>query len=172
MAESLAQSIVTFFQDKIPEELIVFIVSLLPILELRGGIIAAKLLGVELIPAFIISYIANMIPIPFILLFIRRVFQFLRDKPVFGKMIKKLELRSEKKSDTVKKYGIWGLLIFVAIPLPGTGGWTGALIAALMNMPVRKSTGVIALGVLIAGVIMTVAMYGLLAPVLSLVGIG
>lgn len=172
MAESLAQSIVTFFQDKIPEELIVFIVSLLPILELRGGIIAAKLLGVELIPAFIISYIANMIPIPFILLFIRRVFQFLRDKPVFGKIIKKLELRSEKKSDTVKKYGIWGLLIFVAIPLPGTGGWTGALIAALMNMPVRKSTGVIALGVLIAGVIMTVAMYGLLAPVLSLVGIG
>lgn len=172
MAESLAQSIVTFFQDKIPEELIVFIVSLLPILELRGGIIAAKLLGVELIPAFIISYIANMIPIPFILLFIRRVFQFLRDKPVFGKIIKKLELRSEKKSDTVKKYGIWGLLIFVAIPLPGTGGWTGALIAALMNMPVRKSTGVIAVGVIIAGVIMTVAMYGLLAPVLSLVGIG
>lgn len=172
MAESLAQSIVTFFQDKIPEELIVFIVSLLPILELRGGIIAAKLLGVELIPAFIISYIANMVPIPFILLFIRRVFQFLRDKPVFGKIIKKLELRSEKKSDTVKKYGIWGLLIFVAIPLPGTGGWTGALIAALMNMPVRKSTGVIALGVIIAGVIMTVAMYGLLAPVLSLVGIG
>ncbi len=172
MAESLAQSIVVFFQDKIPEELIVFIVSLLPILELRGGIVAAKLLGVELVPAFVISYIANMIPIPFILLFIRKIFIFLRNKPFFGKIIKKLEDRSERKSETVKKYGIWGLLIFVAIPLPGTGGWTGALIAALMNMPMRKSTGVIAIGVFIAGVIMAVAMYGLLAPVLSLVGIG
>lgn len=171
MAESLAQGIVSFFQDKIPEELIVFVISLLPILELRGGIVAAKLLGVNVVTAFVISYVANMLPIPFILLFIRRIFQFLRNKPFFGKVIKKLENRSERKSETIKKYGIWGLLIFVAIPLPGTGGWTGALISALMNMPVRKSTGVIAIGVFIAGVIMTAAMYGLLAPVLSLVGI-
>ena len=172
MAESFAQSLVDFFQDKIPEELIVFIISLLPVLELRGGIIAAKLLSIDIVPAFVISYIANMIPIPFILLFIRKIFRFLHDKPFFGKIIKKLEQRSEKKSATIKKYGVWGLLIFVAIPLPGTGGWTGALISALMNLPVRKSIGVIAIGVLIAGFIMTAAMYGLLSPVLSMAGIG
>lgn len=172
MAESLAQSIVNLFQDKIPEELIVFIISLLPVLELRGGIIAAKLLEIDIVPAFIISYVANMIPIPFILLFIRSIFRFLRDKPLFKKIIPKLEARSEKKSETIKKYGIWGLLIFVAIPLPGTGGWTGALVSALMNLPFGKSVGVIAIGVLIAGFIMAAAMYGLLAPVLSMVGIG
>lgn len=171
MAESFAESIVAFFQNKIPEELIVFIISLLPVLELRGGIIAAKLLGISVVPAFIISYVANMIPIPFILVFIRKIFSFLRTKPFFGKIITKLEERSEKKSETIKKYGIWGLLIFVAIPLPGTGGWTGALIAALMNLPVRKSIGVIAIGVIIAGFIMTAAMYGLLSPVLALVGV-
>ena len=77
MAESFAQSIVAFFENKIPEELIVFIISLLPVLELRGGIIAAKLLSINVVPAFIISFIANMIPIPFILLFIRRIFKFL-----------------------------------------------------------------------------------------------
>ncbi len=172
MAESLAQSIIGFFQDKIPDELIVFIISLLPVLELRGGIIAAKALNIDVVPGFIISYIANMIPIPFILLFIRRIFSFLRNKRFFGKIIKKLEERSEKKSTTIKKYGIWGLLIFVAIPLPGTGGWTGALISALMKLPVGKSTGIIAIGVLIAGLIMTALMYGLLDPVLSLVRLG
>ena len=161
MAESLAQTIVNFFQDKIPEELIVFIVSLLPVLELRGGLIAASLLDVDFIPAFIISYIANMIPIPFILLFIRKIFQFLRDKPFFGKIITKLEIRSMRKSATVKKYGQWGLLLFVAIPLPGTGGWTGALIAALMDMRIRNASVTIALGVLIAGIIMSVITYGI-----------
>ncbi len=161
MAETLAQTIVDFFQDKIPEELIVFIISLLPVLELRGGLIAASLLGVDFIPAFIISYIANMIPIPFILLFIRKIFQFLRDKRFFGKIICKLEARSAKKSESVKKYGRWGLLIFVAIPLPGTGGWTGALVAALMDMRMKYATPIIALGVLIAGIIMSVISYGI-----------
>ncbi len=161
MAEQLAAFFVDLFQNKIPEELIIFIISLFPILELRGGMIAASLLGLNLIPSFIICYIANMLPIPFILLFIRKIFQFLRDKPFFGKVIEKLEIRSMRKSDTVHKYGKWGLLLFVAIPLPGTGGWTGALIAALMDMRVRTSTLVIALGVFIAGIIMSVISYGI-----------
>lgn len=161
MAEQIAAYFVDLFQNKIPEELIIFIISLFPILELRGGMIAASLLGLNLIPSFIICYIANMIPIPFILLFIRKIFQFLRDKPFFGKIIEKLEIRSMRKSDSVKKYGKWGLLIFVAIPLPGTGGWTGALIAALMDMRVRTSTLVIGVGVFIAGVIMSVISYGI-----------
>lgn len=161
MAEALAQQFVDFFRNKMPEELIVFIVSLFPILELRGGLIAAKLLGLNLVPAFIICYIANMLPIPFILLFIRKIFQFLRDKRFWGKVINKLEVRSMRKSETVKKYRGWGLLLFVAIPLPGTGGWTGALIAALIDMRIRTATLIIAVGVFIAGVIMSILMYGL-----------
>lgn len=161
MAESIATAFVEFFQNKIPEELIIFIISLFPVLELRGGMIAASLLGLELIPSFIICFIANMIPIPFILLFIRKIFQFLRDKPFFGKVIEKLEIRSMRKSEKVKKYRGWGLLLFVAIPLPGTGGWTGALIAALIDMRVSTATGIIAIGVFIAGVIMSVVSYGI-----------
>lgn len=159
MAESLAQSFIEFFGDKIPEELIVFIISLFPILELRGGLIAAKILGVDFIPAFIICYIGNILPVPFILLFIRKIFKFLRDKRVFAKIIRKLEERSVKQSEKVRKYKDWGLLTFVAIPLPGTGGWTGALIAALMDIRIKKSFPIIALGVLIAGIIMSVFAY-------------
>ena len=161
MAEQLAHSIVDLFQDKIPAELIVFIISLFPILELRGGLLAASFLGVDLIPAFIISFVANMIPMPFILLFIRKIFHFLHDKPFFGKIIRKLEERSSKKSESIKKYGTWGLLLFVAIPLPGTGGWTGALVAALMDMRMKYALPIIALGILIAGVIMSVISYGI-----------
>ncbi len=159
MAESFAQSIVDFFQDKIPAELIIFLISMLPILELRGGLIAAALLNVDFIPAFIICYIGNIIPVPFILLFIRRIFQFLRDKKGFSKIIEKLEIRSMRKSEKVKRWRNWGLLAFVAIPLPGTGGWTGALIAALMDIRIKKSFPIIALGVLIAGIIMSVVTY-------------
>ncbi len=159
MAESFAQTIVDFFRDKIPPELIIFFISMLPVLELRGGLIAAKLLGVEFVPAFIICYIGNIIPVPFILLFIRKIFQFLRDKKGFSKIIEKLEIRSMRQSEKVKRWRDWGLLAFVAIPLPGTGGWTGALIAALMDIRIKKSFPIIAIGVLIAGIIMSVIAY-------------
>ncbi|MBS7361442.1 MAG: small multi-drug export protein [Oscillospiraceae bacterium] len=159
MAESFAQTIVDFFKDKIPPELIIFFISMLPILELRGGLIAAKLLGVEFVRAFIICYIGNIIPVPFILLFIRKIFQFLRDKKGFSKIIEKLEIRSMRKSEKVKRWRDWGLLAFVAIPLPGTGGWTGALIAALMDIRIKKSFPIIAIGILIAGIIMSVITY-------------
>ncbi|MDD6219636.1 MAG: small multi-drug export protein [Clostridia bacterium] len=159
MAESFAQTIVDFFKDKIPPELIIFFISMLPILELRGGLIAAKLLGVEFVRAFIICYIGNIIPVPFILLFIRKIFQFLRDKKGFSKIIENLEIRSMRKSEKVKRWRDWGLLAFVAIPLPGTGGWTGALIAALMDIRIKKSFPIIAIGILIAGIIMSVITY-------------
>lgn len=155
----ICQGLVDFFQNKIPNELIIFLVSLLPVLELRGGMIAAKLLHVDFLRAFIICYIGNILPIPFILLFIRKIFQFLRDKPVFSKIIEKLEIRSMRNSEKVKRWRDWGLLLFVAIPLPGTGGWTGALIAALTDMRIKKSFPIIALGILIAGIIMSVITY-------------
>ncbi len=159
MTEEFARGLVDFFQNRIPNELIIFIISLLPVLELRGGLIAAKLLGVNFARAFVICYIGNIVPIPFILLFIRKIFQFLRDKPLFSKIIEKLEIRSMRNSEKVKRWRDWGLLLFVAVPLPGTGGWTGALIAALTDMRIKKSFPIISLGVLIAGIIMSVFAY-------------
>jgi len=166
LVESAADYIVELFRDKMPEELIIFIISLLPILELRGGMIAAKLLGVKLAKAFIICYIGNIIPIPFILLFIRRIFAAMRKTKRLGKIADKIEEKSLKKKDKVLKYKQWGLLLFVAIPLPGTGGWTGALLAALLDIRLKTSLPLIALGVLIADVIMMALSYGLLGMIL------
>lgn len=162
MVESLVNSMVDFFKDTIPSELIVFVISLFPILELRGGMIAAKLLDVEFVKAFFICYVGNILPLPFILLFIRKIFQFLKRFEKIGKLIEKLEIRSMRKSESVKKYRLWGLFAFVAIPLPGTGGWTGSLIAALLDMRISHSFPVIAVGVLVANIIMSIFSYGFL----------
>lgn len=162
MTEAITDYLVGLFQGSIPKELIIFIVSMFPILELRGGMIAAKLIDVELLKAFVICYLGNILPIPFILLFIRRIFQFLKRFKKIGGLIEKLEVRSMRKSEKVKRWRNWGLLAFVAIPLPGTGGWTGALIAALLDIRIKNSFPIIALGILIANLIMSVFSYGLL----------
>lgn len=161
MAETLAQNIVAFFQDKIPPELIAFIVSLLPVLELRGGLIAARLLQIPLTKAFIVCFVGNILPIPFILLFINKIFEFLRDKWFIGKFIRYCERKAEKNRGKIEKYGGWGLLILVAIPLPGTGAWTGALVSAIMGLKIKKSFPIIAAGVIIAGIIVAAMSYGL-----------
>ena len=162
MTEALVDRIVDVFQGNMPKELIIFLVSMLPVLELRGGMIAAKLLGVPLLKAFVICYIVNILPIPFILLFIRKIFQFLKRFSGTRKIVEKLEVRSMRKSEKVKRWRNWGLLLFVTVPLPGTGGWTGALIAALLDIRIKTSLPIIALGVLIANLIMTAFSYGLL----------
>lgn len=161
MAGSLAEALQTFFADKIPAELTIFLISLLPILELRGGMIAAFLSGVPFWRAFFICFIGNMIPIPFILLFIKKIFSYLRRYPFFAKIIRRLEAKTEKNKEKILRYKSWGLLIFVAIPLPGTGGWTGALMAALLDIDFKRALPIITLGVLIAGVIMSLATYGI-----------
>lgn len=165
MAERIADYLVGLFQGTIPEELIVFIISMLPVVELRGGMIAAKLLDVELLKAFVICYFGNILPIPFILLFIRKIFEFLKRFKYTRKLVEKLESSSMRKSEKVKKGSKWGLFTFVAIPLPGTGGWTGSLIAALLDMRIKISFPVIALGVLAANLIMSVFSYGLLGAI-------
>ncbi len=167
MAETIASTIVDLLQNKIPGELIAFLVSVLPILELRGGLIAANLLGVKLIPAFILCFLGNMLPIPFILMFIEKIFDWLRDKKGLGKVVRYCEKKADKNKDKIEKYGLWGLLILVAIPLPGTGAWTGALVAALMRLDIKKSLPVIAGGVLIAGVIVALIMYGAVDAILK-----
>ncbi len=161
MVETIVTSIVEFLQNTIPPQLVAFAISLCPVLELRGGMIAARLLEIPFLQAFIICYVANMLPIPFILLFIRKIFAWMRKFKAFAKIVDKMEERSEKKKGTIQKYKEWGLLLFVAIPLPGTGGWTGALIAALMDLRFKKCLPIIALGVFIAGLIMSLITYGI-----------
>ena len=168
MAETIANYLVGIFENKIPEELIIFLISMFPILELRGGMIAASLLNVGLLEAFIICYVGNILPIPFILLFIRKIFAFLKRFGFTRKIVEKLEASSMRKSEKVKKNSKWGLFAFVAIPLPGTGGWTGALIAALLDMRIKISFPIIAVGVLAANVIMSLFSYGLLDTIIGL----
>ena len=161
MVETIVTAIVDFFKNDFPPQLVAFIISLCPVLEIRGGMIAARLFELPFIQAFIICYIGNMIPIPFILLFIRKIFKWMRKYKFFGKIVDKLEARSEKKKDSIVKYQEWGLLAFVAVPLPGTGGWTGALVAALMDIRMRRALPAITLGVLIAGFIVGGISFGL-----------
>lgn len=161
MAEHLAETLVNFFGNTIPAELTIFFISLLPILELRGGMIAAALLGVPFGRAFLICLIGNLLPLPFILWLIRPFFNWLKGRPKLEKVADFLEHKTEKNKDKVLKYEILGLLLFVAIPLPGTGGWTGSLVAAMLDMPIKKSLPTIVAGVLIAGFIMAAVTYGL-----------
>lgn len=141
----------------IPDWLVVFIISVCPILECRLGMFTAIVL-LEMNPfvGFIISFLGNILPIPFILLLINWIFKVLKKVPGINKAIFWLENKTMQKRDKIDKYGIWGLLIFVAIPLPGTGGWTGALLASLLELDKKKSFLVISLGVFIAGLIITV----------------
>lgn len=162
MSELIAEYIVNMLGDKLSPEFVTFIVSMLPILELRGGLVAAKLMNVDFLKAFIICYMGNMLPIPFILFFIRKIFNLLKKNTSIEKVISKLEVRSLRKADNIKKYRLWGLLLFVAIPLPGTGAWTGALLADLLDIRISHSLPVIALGVFAAGLIVSALSYGLL----------
>lgn len=157
----MVDSIVKWITDSlnsVPSELVIFIISLVPILELRGGLIAANLLGVDWRIAFPICVLGNMIPVPFILLFINKIFDFLK-KTKFHKMVEFFENKAQNKSKSLLKYKEWGLFALVAIPLPGTGAWTGALVAALMRLDLKKSTFIITLGVITAGIIVSILSY-------------
>lgn len=166
MAESLVHSFLDLFDGlaSVPfgKELIVFIISSMPILELRGGLIAAALLGLDVVPAFIICLIGNLLPIPFILWFITPIFNKLKETKRLSKIVNKLEKKALKKKDKIEKAEFWGLLFFVGIPLPGTGGWTGSLIAALINMNKKKALIAITCGVVLAGLIVGTLSFGLL----------
>lgn len=161
MTEAIAEFFVENFSDKLSGELISFIVSLLPVLELRGGLIVAKLLDVNFFLAFFICFVGNMLPIPFILIFIRKIFNMLKRFKRVENAITKLEARSIRKAESIKKYRLWGLFLFVAIPLPGTGAWTGALIADLLDIRIKHALPVISAGVFCAGIIISILSYGL-----------
>lgn len=171
MAESLVHTFLGLFDGlrSIPfgKELIVFLISLMPILELRGGLIAAALLGLNIVPAFIICIIGNLLPIPFILWFITPVFNKLKKTKHLSKFVNKIEKKALSKKDKIEKAEFWGLFFFVGIPLPGTGGWTGSLIASLINMDKKKAMLAITCGVLLAGLIVGSLSFGLLKRIIG-----
>ncbi len=150
-------SIIDFFgQSEYGAYILTFLVSMLPVVELRGAIPIGVSMGISPLASMLVSILGNMVPVPFIILFIRRIFEWLRAKsPKLEKVVSSLERRAEGKWDKVHKYELLGLVILVAIPLPGTGAWTGALIAALMDIRLKSAIPAIFLGVVIAGILVT-----------------
>ena len=163
--EVLVQWFSTHLSQFISPEGAVFIISMIPILELRGGLLAASLLKIPAVKAIPICIAGNIIPIPFILLFIRQIFKWLKKTKLFRDLIIKLENRAMGKSDQIKRYEFLGLLLFVGIPLPGTGAWTGSLIASLLEVDIKKSSIAIFCGRVMATVIMYVVSYGIVGNV-------
>ena len=140
---------------------ITFLVSMVPIIELRGGLPIATGMGVDWYIALPIAIIGNIIPAPFIIIFIKKIFAWMsKQKGFLARIVVKMENKANDKKDTIEKYGPWGLWLFVAIPLPGTGAWTGALIAAMMGISLKKAFPAIATGVVTAGIIIAFISYG------------
>lgn len=138
-----------------------FLISMVPVIELRGAIPIGVGAGLDLPIAIAVSIIGNLVPVPFIIIFIKKIFAWMRSKSVkLDGLVTRLEKRAESKSETVQKYAFWGLFILVAIPLPGTGAWTGALVAAMLEMPLKKAFPAVMLGVLGAAAIVAFVTYG------------
>ena len=171
----MTESLVNFFVNTFGgltslafgKELLIFIISLFPILELRGGLIAAALLDVNPIVSFIICYIGNILPVPFILMFITPLFNKLKKTKLLSGLVNKLENKANKKKCQIEKYKYWWLFLFVGIPLPGTGAWTGTLIACMLDMDKKKTFLTVMAGVLMAGIIMMILSYGILKGVVG-----
>ena len=137
---------------------------MVPVVELRGAIPIGVGLDLPLWVAILVSVVGNMIPVPFIILFIRHIFKWMRKvSKTFARIVDKMEEKAEKHKDKVTKYGFWGLFILVAIPLPGTGAWTGALVAAMMDLRLKTALPAIFLGVIGAAIIVSVVTYGVAA---------
>ena len=137
------------------------LVSMIPVIELRGGIPFGVGVGLPVWLAYLAAIIGNMLPVPFIVVYIRRIFQWMRRHlPRLNHLVTRLEQKAHLKGRMVTKYKYLGLAIFVAIPLPGTGAWTGALAAAFLDMPLRKALPSIFAGVLVAGIAISILTFG------------
>ncbi len=165
--QSLVEAFSNTLGQYVSAEAVVFLISMMPLIELRGGLIAASLLKVPIMTAIPVCIIGNIIPIPFILLFIKQIFKWMKNVPVFRGIVEKLEARAMKKSADVTKYEFLGLTLFVGIPLPGTGAWMGSLIAALLEMDFKKAILAELLGIAMATIIVSIFSYGLLGSILS-----
>lgn len=165
MSEKLVKSIIGLFGAGSAlgvKYLIIFIISLMPILELRGGLLAASILGLDPIPSYIICIIGNLIPVPFILWFLDSIFSFMKKHHILEKFVLFCERKGNEKKSKVERLGFWGLVLFVGIPLPGTGAWTGSLIATLLRMDKKKAFLATLIGVIMASIIMMIISYGII----------
>lgn len=169
MTDTLVQGLASLLGGKVSGEVIIFIISMIPILELRGGLLAASpaLLNVPILRAIPICVIGNLLPIPFILLLIERVLNVMECIPGLGKVAVWIRQKADKNKGQIEKFGFWGLVLFVGIPLPGTGAWTGSLVAALLHMKFGKAIGAILCGIVMATVIMSLLSYGLLGALFA-----
>ncbi|MGM9646734.1 MAG: COG2426 family protein [Eubacteriales bacterium] len=160
----MTTAIKNFFLKLLGKHLGVFICSMIPIIELRGSIPLGAALGLPFWLNYLLSVIGNLLPVPIILLFVKAVLTWMRRCRVgiFNKISEWLFKKAEKNRPKIEKYGFWGLFIFVAIPLPGTGAWTGSLVAALFDFKFGKAMLSVTLGVLTAGVVFTLISYGVL----------
>ncbi len=166
MTETLVQSIIHALGGSVGKEGIVFIISMIPILELRGALlVAGPLLGVPVAKAIPLCIIGNIIPVPFILLLITPIFNWMKGTRKLKPFVDRMETRAMSKKDQIEKYEFWGLVLFVGIPLPGTGAWTGSLIAALLGIKFKKAFPAVIIGILMATVIMWFVSYVLLGGV-------
>lgn len=169
MTDTLVQGLASLLGGKVSGEAIIFIISMIPILELRGGLLAASpaLLNVPILKAIPICIIGNLLPIPFILLLIEKVLNGMERVPGLSKVAIWVRQKADKNKGQIEKFGFWGLVLFVGIPLPGTGAWTGSLIAALLHMKFGKAIGAILCGIIMATVIMSLLSYGLLGALFA-----
>lgn len=142
-------------------EVALFFISMIPLLELRAGILLGTAMGMDWVSVYLISVAGNILPIPFIILFGKHLFAWLRRTKCMRPLFQRYEAHLMKKTDKILKYSFWGLLLFVGIPLPGTGAWSGAAIAVLLNMRLKHAVPAIFLGILLAGCIMTLGSHGL-----------
>ena len=141
--------------------IITFLMAMVPVIELRGAIPYGVIAGLSVPEAFILAVLGNLAPIPFLVVFTRMVFEWLRTKSEgLDRLVRRLEAKADKNKEIVQKYEFFGLMILVAIPLPGTGAWTGALVAAMMNMRLKMAMPAITVGVIVAGIIVTTLTYG------------
>ncbi len=159
MTETLVQWFVETLGGSAAKEVVIFVISMIPILELRGGLLAAgpAFLDVEMWRAIPICIVGNLIPVPFILLLITKIFSWLKGTKLFRPMVEKMERKAMSKKDQIEKYEFWGL--------PGTGAWTGSLIAALLGIKFKKAFPAVILGVLLAAFLMTILSYTILGSI-------
>ncbi len=165
------QSLIDFYTSTlgviVPPELFIFVISMIPVLEMRAGLVIAALLGIPIWKAAIICYLGNALIVPFALLFLRKIIKLLSFIKPLGKLFGWIEAKTLKHQDKLEKGEFFGLLIIVGIPIPGTGAWTGALLASLLGVKFKRAMAAIMLGIAMAEIIMLIVSYGVLGNIVS-----
>ena len=166
MTEKVAKYLTSILVSlHLSKEFIVVFLSAFPIMEVRGGMIVARLLNMNPHLALVLCILGNLLPIPFLIFLLQPIFTWMRKWKAFEKVVTYLENKAYKKKDKIEKYQFWGILLLVAIPLPGTGAWTGCLVASVFDVPKKISIIACSLGVLSASLIMWIISYGLLGSI-------